>query len=810
VSTHHEKTERKEVTKARPCELCEAEHGCSRSPDGFLFCRKRQGPVPGFRYLGQAKGDSQWGMYRREDDTGQHHGHGKAGDNGKPPEDWGAKVRGFARNMTDALWRQLAEALGLPEAVLRRLPGIGYSPKPLHKAKPGEKPFGPCFTFPEVDPLGRPTGIGCRYLDGRKRSLWGGARGLTVVPGLLENLGPILVAEGASCTLTGAALGLAVLGRWCSTGGVECLAELLKPQPKDRPVIVLAEHDSTLEPHYDGTYTVLWPGRDGAVAVAAKLEQLLGRAVHWCFPPGGQKDLRSWFLAQAVDLASTDALHDCGRRFLQMIADKERRGQPPQATAAAAAASTETPRGLVTTCLAAVKPEPVRWLVPDYIPLGKLVLVAGDGGHGKSVVTLDLATGQSLGRPCLGLDYEPPPAADVLLVNCEDDVADTVVPRLLAAGADLRHVFQVGGVEGKDGKPAPFSLAHYQQVEEELRRRPGVRLVVIDPAGAYVGATGVDDHKDSELRSLLGPLAELAARARVTVVLVKHLTKGTTPKAVYRVSGSAGYINSLRAGFVVAPDGDDEHKKLFLPIKFNLGPKPVGLAYRLLPLGQAERDAVIRDYGGHLGPADQQRLADQLFRVAWLGAVDVDADRLFAEQSRRDRGPGRVRQAADWLEGFLGAFAYPSDEILAAGLAKGFSFDNVKDAKVLLKAEGLQSSNKGQFAGVWWSGFGPPEAWKRRPEPPAHCGESGSRAGGETPHFPHNGRDSSAATTYGDGLFPHYGHSGEPTPHNGDVTETPAVSSTSGEGPSIVGKVGSLGSAPQTGDQAADDDSEVL
>ncbi len=112
--------------------------------------------------------------------------------------------------------------------------------------------------------------------------------------------------------------------------------------------------------------------------------------------------------------------------------------------------------------------------------------------------------------------------------------------RLLAAGADLNRVFRVDGIKTKSGKPAPFSMAHYEAMEQELESRPNVRAVVIDPAGAYIGKSGVDDHKDSELRSLLDPMGELAARQRVTIFLVKHLIKGATIKAVHKVSGSAG------------------------------------------------------------------------------------------------------------------------------------------------------------------------------------------------------------------------------------------------------------------------------
>jgi hypothetical protein len=342
-------------------------------------------------------------------------------------------------------------------------------------------------------------------------------------------------------------------------------------------------------------------------------------------------------------------------------------------------ADEDAPAGLATTCLATIRPEPVRWLVPGYLPLGKLVLVAGDGGHGKSTLTLDLAACLTTARPCFGLNYVPPGAADVLLVSCEDDFADTVVPPLLAAGADLGRVWRVDGIKTKDGKAAPFCLTHFERVEQELADRPDVRLVVIDPVGAYVGRSGVDDYNDSELRSLLGPMAELSARRRVTSLLVKHLNKGATAKAVHKVGGSAGYVNAVRAAFVVAPTGDDPDRKLFLPLKFNLGPRPSGLAYRLSGLNLDKQGRVLDGYAGHLEPEDRERLAAQLFRVEWLGPVDADADEVLGEAARQARaGAKDADRATEWLKTFLAVRPAESARCVAEGNA---AFSLAKDLK---------------------------------------------------------------------------------------------------------------------------------
>jgi hypothetical protein len=251
-------------------------------------------------------------------------------------------------------------------------------------------------------------------------------------------------------------------------------------------------------------------------------------------------------------------------------------------------------------------------------------------------------------------------------------------------------------------------------MEKELENRPNVRLVVIDPAGSYIGRSGIDDHKDSELRALLDPLAEVAARRNVTIILVKHLVKGATARAVHKVSGSAGYVNAVRAAFVIAPASDNPDRKLFLPLKFNLGPWPAGLAYCLDPLSTAEAFAVVETFQ-HLEEPDRDRLGEQLFRVKWVGTVDDDADTVLGEAARRERGgASKVKQAADWLVTFLAEYAYPSKEVFEAGKAAGFTEDNLYRAKALLGKKRVGAQNL-EFQGGWWWGLGKPNVWTRRP-----------------------------------------------------------------------------------------------
>jgi hypothetical protein len=119
----------------------------------------------------------------------------------------------------------------------------------------------------------------------------------------------------------------------------------------------------------------------------------------------------------------------------------------------------------------------------------------------------------------------------------------------------------------------------------------------------------------------------------------------------------------------------------------------------------------------HLEPEDRERLAQQLFHIEWLGTVDISADEAVNALAKRELGANKVEKATEWLKKFLAEYAYPSEEIVTAAKAAGFTFDNVKEAKARLKSEGLHSTNRGRFQGTWWSGFGEPDKWRLRPDP---------------------------------------------------------------------------------------------
>jgi hypothetical protein len=383
--------------------------------------------------------------------------------------------------------------------------------------------------------------------------------------------------------------------------------------------------------------------------------------------------------------------------------------QGPSAEAA------ETGPRLRVTTAARVPMRPVDWLVPDLLPAGKLVLMAGEGGLGKSTLTLDLAARLSRGEPAFGLDY-PPVQGRALMASCEDDREDTVVPRLRACGADLERVDFLDGVEAEGGERlAAWSLAHHEALEAYLKECRDVRLVVIDPAAAFAGRAGVDGYKDAELRALLGPLADLAAAHRIAVLLVCHMGKANVRRAIHRVLGSVGWVNAARAALLVCADPDHGDCRLVLPLKSNLSPSQDGVAYRLEGLLAEEQDLALASCG-YLSAAERGKLAAQLYRPVYLGPVQIDPDAVLAgKPSGIEEGGTRVERAAEWVRRGLQRYAWPCTEVEKAAHAADFTRENLQRAKARLAKEAGLRSCPLEKGGPWWIGFGPRKEWNLRP-----------------------------------------------------------------------------------------------
>ena len=231
-----------------------------------------------------------------------------------------------------------------------------------------------------------------------------------------------------------------------------------------------------------------------------------------------------------------------------------------------------------------IQSEPMKWLWEGRIALGKLTMIAGDPGLGKSLLTATLAANVSKGYP-FPIDGSCPPVGDVVLVSAEDDPSDTIKPRLEAAKADCGRIHVLHAIQDtdKDGVETErnFSFKRdIQAIKDLLGTIPECKLLVIDPVSAYLD--GTDGNSNSDIRGLFAPLSNLASQHKIAVVLVSHLNKGSGGNALYRTMGSLAFTAAVRAAYIVTKDQNNPERRLFMPAKNNLAKDSTGLAYSVI------------------------------------------------------------------------------------------------------------------------------------------------------------------------------------------------------------------------------------
>lgn len=208
---------------------------------------------------------------------------------------------------------------------------------------------------------------------------------------------------------------------------------------------------------------------------------------------------------------------------------------------------------IIFKCINDIEIKPYDWLWPDHIACGKVTVIASNPGLGKSQIAAYLAATVSKGG--YWPDKTSAPLGDVVLVSAEDDAADTIKPRLLAAGANLHRCHVFDSVRDLAQTRSLDLREDVQRLEKALTRLKSPKLLVIDPISAYQGRT--DSHNNSEIRSLIAPLAKMAERRSIALVLVTHLNKSQHSEIMSRVMGSIGLVAAARAGFVVTKDAQN-------------------------------------------------------------------------------------------------------------------------------------------------------------------------------------------------------------------------------------------------------------
>ena len=336
--------------------------------------------------------------------------------------------------------------------------------------------------------------------------------------------------------------------------------------------------------------------------------------------------------------------------------------------------------GPVLAYFSDIESRDIDWLWEGRIARGKLTILVGDPGIGKSVATVDFAARVSAGYAWPDLRDKPTTAGSVIMLSAEDDPHDTIRPRLDAAGADVSRVAVLAS-SVLDGNDRPKSGPDFVSLQNDLNllesaivEAQDCRLLIVDPLSSYLGKA--DSHRDAEMRTVLKPLSDLAMRHNVAILAVTHLNKNQGSSAMYRATGSLAFVAAARSVWLVARDKDDKARRLMLPIKNNIGPDTGGLAFTVVPSEGNSKVPVISWY------------AD---------AVTTTADEALEPAKKQG---AKVTTAGEWLTKMLADGPVLVSEIKAQAEVDEFSWRTIERAKSALDIESIKD------------GYQSPAKWK--------------------------------------------------------------------------------------------------
>ncbi len=323
----------------------------------------------------------------------------------------------------------------------------------------------------------------------------------------------------------------------------------------------------------------------------------------------------------------------------------------------------------VVTSIADVHEEPVEWLWSERIPYGNLTIVAGDPGLGKSTIVLDLMARVTMGHK-MPFTADRGDPQSVILLTAEDGLANTVKPRLQAAGADTEKVFVIEGVREQEGEIVQLiSIPDDIPTIKKIILEKNARLVIFDPMDAFL-ADGVNSFQNHSMRRALSPVKMLAEELGVAIIAICHLNKSRGRSALYRVGGSIANTAAARSVLLVAEDPEDETGRILAGVKSNLSRTPQSLA---LHLERGDKDIVAH--------------------VEWDRLSDLTNDDLI------DRKPAKaLQQAVEFLRNYLDSGPQPVKDIEDAAGECGISKRTLRRASEDLD---IQKDHVNPPGGYW-------------------------------------------------------------------------------------------------------------
>lgn len=394
-------------------------------------------------------------------------------------------------------------------------------------------------------------------------------------------------------------------------------------------------------------------------------------------PRAGRRDV----LRQAERALADSLVEEGGRKNTKQIREPERNGnradipRPNDGTNGVVSV-----KRLALVCAASVAMVPVSFLWNQRVPRGKLTCLEGRMGVGKTTTLTAIIAAVTRGWPLPGQASTPQGAA--ILISMEDGQADTLVPRLTAAGADVGRCHLFGGYEvGGEMAGGIFSLSEDCQRLRWAIEEKGAAVVVIDPFTATLG-TSVNSYKDQDVRRVLAPLAQVAEDTGAAIIFSRHFRKGGGA-AEDAGGGSVGIGAACRSVLRVDPDPENPARFLLSSVKSSVSKRPSTLGYRIEQVtfpGTASVPIVTS-------------------RIAWDGESAWTADALAAHAMSTEERP-RADEAQDWLRDALGAGGRPAKELFRAADAEGIPRRTLQRAADVLQ---VAKERKGFGEGSIWS-----------------------------------------------------------------------------------------------------------
>ena len=321
-----------------------------------------------------------------------------------------------------------------------------------------------------------------------------------------------------------------------------------------------------------------------------------------------------------------------------------------------------------------VKVEQIEWLLYPFIPFGKVTIIQGDPGEGKTTMVLQIIAKLTRGEPILlnkksqkeaqqdseenlkqevlSQDNSIQPV-NVIYQTAEDGLGDTIKPRLLAAGADCSRVLVI------DDREQPLTMVDVRLEEAIIQTK--ARMVVLDPIQGFLG-TDVDMHRANEIRPLMKRMAVLAEKYHCAIILIGHMNKNSNGKSSYRGLGSIDFQAAARSVLIVGRLKDEPETRVMCHVKSSLAPEGKSVAFRL----------------------------DKETGFRWIGEYDISADDLLSGDARGQKS----RIAKEFLLDILADGGMAQKKIEEEANKQGIKKKTLRNAKQELEIDSVKRGNQ--------------------------------------------------------------------------------------------------------------------